>query len=1124
MENIHLENFENGLCCPITSDLLDEPISTPCGHAFSRLALATWIESSPSKTCPVCNADLTEFDAMNAPTNIALAGLVESYKNQGEQQVEVIKQDWSSTIIPVIDVNGNTLPIAELKVTLEESMFIAKPTLIILLVDISGSMANSGEKQCRQALIHIFSMIHSNPFVKTVLITYNSFANVVDTSGTLEQVKNMIDLKVRASGGNNEEAGFNLVADQLKNYKYVDDGDDFDDHTVNYVSLIFLTDGQACRSRDQLITILQDRLEEVWFDPWNGPLAIHSIGFTGYCDTAFLEEVRKQGNIEGTFRYASPQDSDDALCLKLQSLFESISESSSVQVNFKLDSLQFKMSGKLTNEADIQFPIKKNKKGTYTQWVKLSPENLEDLDKTEFGSVTIKSSLDDNIPIPITFKKATNRNQKRLLDRWIGTLVDELAAELLDLSKKNKANYGHNVFDLHCALIQQKVESIGLCTESEDISERLEYIASQVELLRNGSGVDANKLGDLRFASQFGAMVKSKPKPKIPTIAQSHKSEPLAIANKAAWKELTVRYSRNNYNKGRNALQEAIMNNQLYKLTSEIKNALENSTLSDILHTDVNGSNALHLAAYCGHQLTVKAILEKYTNLDLELTNDDEETALTLAIKKRGFHNTIGILLDAGAVIPPGRSKSLEQFAINGGFAITAEIISNVGENSGGNEVHESMTPQYIKYSYQKAISKGIEINAQNYLEVCLSKCMVDLVRKMIIKHGAQPTIDMLLKYCIPPKPDDPETDKYIELATLILGKDPDLIKVVDDDGEDCLFQASKKGSLPHVKFFLERGALIDRPSVPLGNTALWIACAKRYPCIIEELLDWGADPNWTNLKGNPPMYNICQRGPKKIAELLLSRGATVDHVNRNGDTMILLCCRNGQYDILELFLDHVDPEFVEFKAHIDGFDALFASVEAGKSECIKVLYEYGVDLEGVIDDTNPILPGASPLNLASYYNKIDAVKTLLSLGANPNSTDAMGRTSLHISILQGHISIIKLLRNGGANIMVKDNLDNTPASYCRNRMDIRKVLVNPALDILMSLAKGGFSKAEERNACDVLRNHCGAIGCLIPKDAVDILGNNGLTPLMEAVIHSNFSVAQVLTTLGSNPGKTIME
>src|SRR5690606_2585994 len=98
----------------------------------------------------------------------------------------------------------------------------------------------------------------------------------------------------------------------------------------------------------------------------------------------------------------------------------------------------------------------------------------------------------------------------------------------------------------------------------------------------------------------------------------------------------------------------------------------------------------------------------------------------------------------------------------------------------------------------------------------------------------AKPTLEMFLEYCIPKKADDPETPKYLELAKIVLDSDPAFVNQPDELGETALFKAAERGSLPHVKFFIENGAIVDQPN-NLGNTALWVACAKRYPCIIEE-------------------------------------------------------------------------------------------------------------------------------------------------------------------------------------------------------------------------------------------------------------------------------------------------
>ena len=61
---------------------------------------------------------------------------------------------------------------------------------------------------------------------------------------------------------------------------------------------------------------------------------------------------------------------------------------------------------------------------------------------------------------------------------------------------------------------------------------------------------------------------------------------------------------------------------------------------------------------------------------------------------------------------------------------------------------------------------------------------------------------------------------------------------------ETLLFKASEKGSLGCLKTIIKFNKnYIDKKN-NLGNTALWIACSKRFPCIIQELLNNGADVN----------------------------------------------------------------------------------------------------------------------------------------------------------------------------------------------------------------------------------------------------------------------------------------
>jgi ankyrin repeat protein len=58
---------------------------------------------------------------------------------------------------------------------------------------------------------------------------------------------------------------------------------------------------------------------------------------------------------------------------------------------------------------------------------------------------------------------------------------------------------------------------------------------------------------------------------------------------------------------------------------------------------------------------------------------------------------------------------------------------------------------------------------------------------------------------------------------------------------------------------------------------------------------------------------------------------------------------------------------------------------------------------------------GITPLHIAAYKNKLDAVKYLLEIGANINSKAKMGHTPLYSASLSGNFEIVKYLVENGA-------------------------------------------------------------------------------------------------------------
>lgn len=1128
------------LVCPVSGELFRFPILLPCcGKLIDRPSLTGWFATQNAQgvngqTCPMCRGDLSTFDPMTATLVRDKVNEVEDYERSlQKKEKKEEKSRWSAVINPVAAELGNPLLgqapnsfLAEVKIALTDAEFIPKPSLFLAVVDRSGSMAGNPWRQVQDGLIHIAALTRSNPFVVTEVVAYQSMAEIVDLGlGLTEMNALRVIQTMQAGGGTNFHAAFAKVEEVLAKYQ---DPLTFSWKTaleISSVTIAFLTDGQADGDAQSRIA-LANTFRQMLAEKWNGPLTVHAIGFGGDCDKIFLEEMWKTGHTPGTFRYAEPGESGDMLSRKLTTLFESVSKSSVVPITIRYPP-GWTPRGSPGDELEINFPIGSNGKGTLSQWVSISRNYVE-------GSLEITSGFGEGrvtVPILDGYRLPSYKLiYKSLFGRWLSTLTDDLASELLELSKKNKVQYGTHVFDFHVHLLSQKIAAV-LRQASNDggaTLERLQILEREIKALQEGGNINAGRLGDLRFGAQY-LSVQQSPQAK-PAALPSSSASPRVLEHKSEHDEPVRRYSRNgslSASLNRNLLQTVIV--QLLidgptkgwrEATENLLGMVKNAIDRDLMHIDNDGNDALMLAAYCGHRRIVDALLERL-NQDsplkeavLHRNNNDGESAATLAIKARGYNECLSSLMLAGSPVPSGRKKALVRYCIDRGFARTAALLSE--ETDTITSVNPEMTPEYIMFAFHKGCRSSEtlqQMDLTSFLRVALKKSMVDLVKLVLATQRVQLVPDMLADLCLL---DDTDEAKP-RIAELLLGSlgasIPDFVNTPFQNGDTLLFCAADKGSPKILTLCLANGAQVDQPN-KLGNTPLWIACERRYPCIIDALLQSGANPNTQNLKGNSPLVTICQKGPRGNAEKLLAHGADVNLLNANGDSMILICCRNGQPDVLKLLLDQTDPEIVRHVAAIDGFSAVFAATEANKPECLRILHEYGLSLNDKTAVNNPILAGATPLHLAAYYSRVEALTTLLQLGANPNEVDIHGQTALHTAVLKGNHKIIEILRNY-CNSNLRDLQGNTAAAYCRNE-ELRKALINPILAPLLEVARGFIPPAEQKAICDLLAQ-ARLPGCLEPSDVLGVRTNEGRTPLIEAIIYSNLPVIEEFLRLDPN-------
>ena len=77
---ISREDLVDALTCPVSGKLFVDPVTTVCGHSFSRRCLSTWMaRTDRAPSCPTCRAPLSHENPRRWPVNTTLVDLVERF-------------------------------------------------------------------------------------------------------------------------------------------------------------------------------------------------------------------------------------------------------------------------------------------------------------------------------------------------------------------------------------------------------------------------------------------------------------------------------------------------------------------------------------------------------------------------------------------------------------------------------------------------------------------------------------------------------------------------------------------------------------------------------------------------------------------------------------------------------------------------------------------------------------------------------------------------------------------------------------------------------------------------------------------------------------------------------------
>jgi uncharacterized protein len=248
--------------------------------------------------------------------------------------------------------------------------------------------------------------------------------------------------------------------------------------------------------------------------------------------------------------------------------------------------------------------------------------------------------------------------------------------------------------------------------------------------------------------------------------------------------------------------------------------------------------------------------------------------------------------------------------------------------------------------------------------------------------------------------------------------------------GETPLMTAARTGSIHPVKVLLAHGATVDSKDDRRGQTALMWAAAEGYAAIVSELIAAGADFRTRLPSGLTPLLFAVREGRLEVVQVLLRAGADanetipVDGARRRGyggrlppagASALLLAVTNAHFELAAHLLDAgASPN-----ADLPGYTVLHAITAVRKPgvgdndpppdgsgnmsslELVKKLVARGANLnarmtkKANLNNTRLNEIGATPFLLAALTADAELMRTLVTLGANPDLPNADSSTPL---------------------------------------------------------------------------------------------------------------------------------
>ena len=553
-------------------------------------------------------------------------------------------------------------------------------------------------------------------------------------------------------------------------------------------------------------------------------------------------------------------------------------------------------------------------------------------------------------------------------------------------------------------------------------------------------------------------------------------------------------------------------------------NVLLNASADLNITDDTFGDTCLHTAVReeCSREV-LQAIIEH--GAEVNATNKENETALTLACINKD-ESAINVLLNANADpnIPDntyGDTCLIDASKQECSIEVIQALIDHGADVNATNKEHETALTlacinkdeSVINVLLNACANHNIPDNTcgdTSIIDASKNKCSIEVIQ-VLIDHGADVNATnkknqtALIIACI---------NTYEGAINLLLnaGADPNIAD--DTFGDTCLIKAVRQQcSVAALVALIDHGADVNATNKN-NETALILACIKKYKGAINVLLNASADPNITHDMCGDACLQLAvkQNCSIEVLQAIIHHGADVNAANRDNLTALTLACMKGDEGAMNVLLTAgANPNVTDYTG---GDTCLHTAVKRRCSiQVLQAIIDHGAD----VNATNKI--NSTALTLSCITKDEGAINVLLNASADPNTPDdtysetSLIKASKHKCSIEVHQAII----DHGADVNATNKNNHTALTLaCINKDEgAINVLLKASADL--KIRDGTLGDACLHTA---VREECstGVLQAIIDHGAdVNATNKTNQTALSLACINRDEGAINVLLNTGAD-------